>query len=87
MKFNLLAHRKWFYPVVYILLIIISALPVITEIPYAPQDTRQVIIQILFVSLVPYRSWGWIFHVATLLLIPIIIAYPKTGGLEPENII
>jgi len=45
-----LTSRKWFYPVVYGALIALSMLPPITEIPYDPRDTQDVIASILMVS-------------------------------------
>jgi hypothetical protein len=51
------------------LLLIISMLPPITEIPYDPRDTQDVIVNILMVSINPYQAWGWVLHVATLALV------------------
>ena len=50
-----LRQRKWLYPVVTVVLVIISLLPLYTEIAYAPQDTQDVIISLLRVSIEPYR--------------------------------
>jgi hypothetical protein len=75
-----LSKRRWFYPVVYFVLILISMLPPITEIPYDPQDTQDVILQILMVSITPYQAWGWIFHVATLGLVVLIALQPQKAG-------
>jgi hypothetical protein len=75
-----LTSRKWFYPVVYGLLIILSMLPPITKVPYDPRDTQDVIISILMVSILPYRSWGWAFHVATLGVIALAVTRPKIAG-------
>jgi hypothetical protein len=72
--------RKWFYPLVYFLLIVISMAPPITEIPYDSRQTPAVIGQILSVSLIPYQNWGWIFHVATLALIAFIAIRPQKSG-------
>ena len=72
--------RKWFYPVVYGLLIIISMLPPITKIPYDPRNTQDVIMNILMVSVLPYQSWGWVFHVATLGLIALAVFRPQVAG-------
>jgi hypothetical protein len=75
-----LTSRKWFYPAVYGLLIILSILPPITAVPYDPRDTQDVIIHILMVSITPYRSWGWVFHVATLGVIALAIVRPQIAG-------
>ncbi len=34
-----LTSRKWFYPLIYGLLVIVSFLPPITEVPYDPRNT------------------------------------------------
>jgi hypothetical protein len=75
-----LTSRKWFYPVVYGLLIVISMLPPIAEVSYDPRNTQDVIASILMVSLTPYRSWGWVFHVATLGLVALAILRPSVAG-------
>jgi hypothetical protein len=75
-----LTSRKWFYPAVYGLLVVLSMLPPITEIPYEPRDTQDVIASILMVSLLPYRSWGWAFHVATLALVALAAFRPQVAG-------
>ena len=75
-----LSSRAWFYPVVYGLLIIISMLPPITQIPYDPRNTQDVIMNILMISILPYQSWGWLFHISTLALIALTIYLPKSAG-------
>jgi hypothetical protein len=75
-----LTSRTWFYPVVYGLLVIISMLPPITKVPYDPRDTQDVIVNILMVSILPYRSWGWVFHVATFGVIGLAVLRPKVAG-------
>jgi hypothetical protein len=75
-----LTSRKWFYPVVYGALIILSMLPPITEVPYDPRNTQDVILNILMVSILPYRSWGWVFHVATLGVIALAVVRPQIAG-------
>jgi hypothetical protein len=79
-KLEKLTERKWFYPLVYVLLLIISMLPLITEIPYDPRDTQDVIINILMVSINPYRAWGWVFRVATLALVGLAAFRPQNAG-------
>ncbi|HNT75086.1 MAG TPA: hypothetical protein PKH77_08715 [Anaerolineae bacterium] len=75
-----LRSRKWFYPVVYGLLVILSMLPPITQVPYDPRNTQDVIMSILMVSIVPYQAWGWVFHVATLAVIALVIFRPQSAG-------
>lgn len=72
--------RKWFYPLVYIGLIVISILPPITDTPYDPRDTQEVIQQILMVSITPYQAWGWVFHIATLALVLLVAFRPQIAG-------
>ncbi len=75
-----LAERKWFYPLVYFALVVISLLPLYTEAPYDPRDTQRVIMEILQVSIAPYAAWGWFFHVATLTVIALAVWQPQIGG-------
>jgi hypothetical protein len=75
-----LTERKWFYPVVFFLLIIIAMLPPYTEVPYDPRNTQDVIMNILMVSILPYQAWGWVFHVATLGIIALIVFRPMIVG-------
>lgn len=75
-----LTERKWFYPLIYGFLLVISMLPPITAIPYDPRDTSDVILHILMVSIVPYQAWGWVFHVATLALVAwVALRLPSAG--------
>jgi len=75
-----LSDRKWFFPLIYFLLIVISFLPPITEIAYDPRDTQDVIMSILQISIVPYAKWGWIFHVLTLILAVLVYFKKKNAG-------
>lgn len=73
-------NRKWLFPLSCVGLCIISFLPIYTSIPYDPRNTPDVIFSILSVSLLPYQDYGWIFHVATLILILSIIWKPRLAG-------
>ncbi|BCX04706.1 MAG: hypothetical protein KatS3mg053_2644 [Candidatus Roseilinea sp.] len=73
-------QRNWFYPLVYFLLLFVAFLPLITERPYNPQDTPAVIFGILSRATVPYAAWGWVFHVATLLVVGLAAWNPKVGS-------
>jgi hypothetical protein len=70
-------QRKWFYPLIYAILVVISMLPPITEIPYDPRHTQDVIMAILMVAIIPYQSWGWVFHAATLALVLLVALWPR----------
>ena len=60
---------EWKYTLVYIFLFLINILPLITEKPYQPQDTQDVIINLLMVATLPYQAYGPVFHIATLLIV------------------
>ncbi len=75
-----LTQRKWFYPLVYGALIVLSMLPPITQGPYDSRHTPDVILSILTASLTPYQAWGWVFHVATVALIALAIFQPQVAG-------
>lgn len=65
---------------IYALLFLINMLPLITEKPYQPQDTQDVIINLLMISIAPYQAYGPIFHVITLLIILGILWKPGKLG-------
>jgi len=75
-----LTEHKWFYPLVYFLLIVISMWPPYAEIAYDPRNTQDVILNILMVSTIPYQAWGWVFHLATVAVIALAIWRPQWGG-------
>jgi hypothetical protein len=75
-----LVQRKWFYPLVYFTLLVISFLPLYTQIPYDPRNTQAVIFEILQVSTSPYAAWGWVFHLGTLVVIGLAMWKPAPGG-------
>jgi hypothetical protein len=75
-----LASRKWFYPVIYGMLVVVSMLPPITQVPYDPRNTQDVVMSILMVSITPYQAWGWMFHVATLAILALAIYRPQVAG-------
>ncbi|MBN2148317.1 MAG: hypothetical protein JW726_13090 [Anaerolineales bacterium] len=80
MNSRCLTSRKWFYPLIFFLLIALSMWPPYTQIPYDPRNTQQVIIEILQVSILPYASWGWVLHLGTLAVIVLAIWRPRIGG-------
>ncbi|GAB4489756.1 MAG: hypothetical protein Fur0016_07420 [Anaerolineales bacterium] len=75
-----LIERKWFYPLVYFLLVFISFLPLYTERPYDPRQTQSVIFEILQVATLPYAAWGWVFHLGTLVVIAFSLWNLAIGG-------
>ncbi len=75
-----ITQRKWFYPVVYLALFIISMLPLYAEKPYLPQNTQDVILSLLMVASAPYAAFAPLFHIATLLLIALIAWRPGAMG-------
>jgi hypothetical protein len=80
MRIRKLASRRWFYPAIYVLLVITAMLPPITQIPYDQRNTKDVILSILMVSILPYQSWGWLFHVATLIVIALAVFRRQVAG-------
>lgn len=62
--------RKFFYPIIYLLLAVISFLPPITTRHYSPRETQEVIFQVLQNAIAPDTAkWGWVFHAGTLFII------------------
>ena len=77
---NLKPQKKWLYPVIYGLIVVVNFLPSITDKPYLPQDTQDVIINLLMVAVEPYRVYAPFFHIATLLIILSILWKPGKMG-------
>jgi len=73
-------RRKWLYPVVYLLLFVINFLPLYAQKPYAPQNTQDVILNLLMVSIEPYKQLGPLFHIATLLIVTLIAVFEEKMG-------
>jgi drug/metabolite transporter superfamily protein YnfA len=55
-------------------------LPLYTEKPYAPQDTQNVIINLLMIAITPYQMYAPIFHILTILIIALIFWQPARMG-------
>ncbi|HSB67367.1 MAG TPA: hypothetical protein VLD65_12380 [Anaerolineales bacterium] len=72
--------KKWLLPLACLGLVIISMLPPYTDVPYDPRNTQEVIGSILRISIQPYQGWGWLFHLATLLLVLFILWQPAKAG-------
>ena len=68
-----LSQKNFFYPLIYALFLIISFLPPITQKPYSPENTQQVIIELLMVAIKPFEKFGIIFHAATIILAGLIL--------------
>lgn len=73
-------QTNWKYVLLYGFLLLINMLPLITEKPYFSQDTQDVIINLLMVSIEPYKAYGPVFHIATLLIIFAILLKPGKMG-------
>jgi hypothetical protein len=74
--------RKWLYPVIYVVFVVLSMLPLYAEKPYSPQDTQDVIINLMMRAGAPYAALAPVLHVATLLLAALVFFRPaKTGRL------
>jgi len=81
---DLVAHaqsrHRWLPYLSYGLLVIIAFFPLITERPYAPQDTQVVIFEIISRTTQPYAPWGWVFHFSTLMVIALTVWKPEVGS-------
>lgn len=73
-------HPRWLYPVCYLSIFLINLIPSYSEKPYLPQDTQDVIINLLMVSIEPYRRYAPIFHLATILIAFAILWKPGRMG-------
>ena len=82
MKIHLaeLSQKRLFYPIIFFLFLVISFLPPITQKPYSPEDTQQVIIQLLMITIKPYETFGILFHIATIILAGWILVDSKASG-------
>lgn len=72
--------RFWPYLLLFIGFLILSMLPSYAEKPYAPQDTADVILNLLMAADIPYAAFAPIFHIATLLLVGLILWRPGKWG-------
>ena len=72
--------RRWLYPVIYVLFFVISMLPIYAEKPFAPHDTQDVIINLLMVAVRPYAAFAPIFHIATIVIIVLIVVWRDRMG-------
>jgi len=75
-----LSKKKLFYPIIFFIFLIISFLPLITQEPYSPENTQEVIIQLLMVAIQPYEAFGILFHAATIILVGWILVDSKASG-------
>lgn len=55
-------------------------LPLITEKSCEPQDTQDVIINLLTISIEPYKAYGPFFHITTLLIMFAVLWKPGRMG-------
>jgi len=75
-----LSQKKLFYPIIFFIFLVISFLPLITQKPYSPENTQQVIIELLMVAIKPYEVFGILFHTATIILVGWILVNSKALG-------
>ena len=75
-----LSQNKMFYPIIFFIFLVISFLPPITQKPYPPEDTQQVIIDLLMVAIKPFEVFGILFHIVTIILIGWIIVGSIASG-------
>jgi len=61
-------------------LVVISMLPPYAEKPYVYQDTQDVIINLLMVAVEPYEAFAPILHIATIVIIILIVALEEKMG-------
>ena len=73
-------NRKWLYPIIYMMFVVFNFLPLFAQKPYAPQDTQDVILNLLMVAIEPYKQFSSIFNIITLLLIVLIAVYGEKTG-------
>ncbi|PWH15137.1 MAG: hypothetical protein DDG59_11810 [Anaerolineae bacterium] len=75
-----MTQRKWFYPLVYFLSVVVAFLPLYTQKPYDPRQTSAVIFEILQSAVVASPSWGWMFHVLTIACIALAFWKAELAG-------
>lgn len=74
--------HRWVYLLVYVLLLMIFFLPPYAEKPYAPQETPNVIRELLVATShpEPYTALAPLFHLATIALVALIAWRPARAG-------
>lgn len=72
--------RRWVYPVIYALFVIVSVLPVYAQKPYTYEDSQDVIISLLRVAVKPYEALAPVFHIATVVIIALVVALQDRMG-------
>jgi hypothetical protein len=73
-------NRIWSSILLFIGFLILSMIPLYTQKPYASRDISNVILNLLMVADAPYRAFAPVFHIATLVLIGLIIWRPEKWG-------
>jgi hypothetical protein len=73
-------RRTWLMIALFIGFLILSLFPLIAQKPFPPQDTPSVILNLLMVADLPYAGFAPILHVATLILIGLILRQPGRWG-------
>lgn len=75
-----IGRKKWGLTAVFLLFTLISFLPLYTQQPYAPEDTQDVIVSLLQVSIASYKQFAPFFHIATLLIVMLIALFAEKMG-------
>jgi hypothetical protein len=71
---------RWFYPVIYLFFVVVAFLPLYAQESYANQEIQDVIINLLMVASEPYKYLAPLFHVATLLIVLLIVPFGERMG-------
>jgi hypothetical protein len=71
---------RWLYPVLYLFFVAISFLPLYAQEPYSSQEIQDVIVSVLIVAAQPYEHLAPLFHVATLVILALIVLFGERMG-------
>jgi hypothetical protein len=73
-------RRLWLMVSLFFVFLVLSFFPLFAQKPYPPQDTQDVILNLLMVSDLPYAAFAPFFHIATILLVGLILWQPGKWG-------
>jgi hypothetical protein len=71
---------RWLYPALYLFFVVIAFLPLYAQEAYAGHEIQDVIINLLIVASEPYKQLAALFHVATLLIVFLILLFGARMG-------
>ena len=68
--------KKWWF---YVLLFFISLflLPTISDVPFSPEKTNLVIMEVLMYGLIPYHPYAIVFHILTVIIVIGLLYSPQ----------